>query len=89
MQTPTTTPAPTQGKKIFGTRGLPHTTRNTRFPGSLLAAKELGVNHAHLYRVLAGLRRSACLLARYREWLAARPELPAADIQPQPQNTNL
>lgn len=54
----------------------PHqsTGRNVRFPGSTLAAADLGVSRQHLHRVLIGERASATLLARWKAWLAQHPE---------------
>ncbi len=37
------------------------------------AARELGVNHSHLWRVLYDGRESKRLTERYREWQARNP----------------
>ncbi len=42
------------------------TRRNVRFSGIKRHARELGVTHPHLWRVLVGERTSPGLLARYR-----------------------
>ena len=47
---------------------------HVRFPGSYLAAADLGVDRTHLHRVLTGERRSESLLARWQQWLRANPE---------------
>lgn len=54
----------------------PHQSKGSlvRFPGSTLAAADLGVSRGHLHRVLIGERQSATLLARWQEWLAQHPE---------------
>lgn len=43
-----------------------------RFPGITEAARRLGVDRSHLWRVLAGRRESASLSRRYRELEGAR-----------------
>ena len=48
--------------------------RTTRFPGSSLAAIELGVHRSHLYRVLTGDRQSASLVAGWKAWLSRNPQ---------------
>lgn len=48
--------------------------RLVRFPGSSIAAKELGVSRQHLHRVLIGERQSATLIARWHAWLKRHPE---------------
>lgn len=55
---------------------IPHQSkgRNVRFPGSSLAAIELGVSRQHLHRVLTGERTSAGLLKRWRAWQTKNPE---------------
>jgi hypothetical protein len=53
---------------------------HVRFPGSAIAAAELGVHRGHLHRVLSGQRQSKTLLARWRAWLKAHPEFAA--LQP-------
>ena len=54
----------------------PHQSKGrlVRFPGSSLAAADLGVSRQHLHRVLIGERQSATLLARWKEWLRRNPE---------------
>ena len=47
---------------------------NVRFPGTTMAARELGVHRAHLHRVLTGERESASLLAAWNAWLSANPQ---------------
>ena len=42
-----------------------NTRRRTRFPRIGEAARDLGVDRTHLWRVLTGKRRSASLLRRY------------------------
>jgi hypothetical protein len=56
---------------------VPHQSRLARFPGSTLAAAELGVSRGHLHAVLSGVRESASLTARWLAWLAAHPEFAA------------
>ena len=43
-----------------------------RFPGITEAARRLGVDRSHLWRVLAGRRESRALSARYSAFVAAR-----------------
>lgn len=54
----------------------PHQSKGrlVRFPGSTLAAADLGVSRAHLHRVLTGERQSAILIARWHAWLKSHPE---------------
>ena len=63
----TTSPAPAKA---------PHQSsgKYVRFPGSNVAARDLGCHRAHLHRVLTGERRSHRLLARWKEWLKQHPE---------------
>jgi len=56
---------------------VPHQSRLARFPGSSLAAVDLGVSRGHLHAVLSGNRESASLKARWQAWLAAHPEFAA------------
>jgi hypothetical protein len=49
-------------------------SRHIRFPGSALAASDLGVSRSHLHRVLRGERDSKPLLSRWNAWLAKHPE---------------
>jgi len=58
-----------QGKKVKHKREF-------RYPGICEAAKELGVNRSHLYRVLSGERVSPRIEASkfYRMAMAARQE---------------
>lgn len=58
---------------------VPHQSRQARFPGSTLAAVDLGVSRGHLHAVLSGDRQSASLTARWKAWLKAHPEF--ADLQ--------
>jgi len=48
--------------------------RHVRFPGSSIAAKDLGVSRTHLHRVLTGDRESASLTSRWRDWLKKHPQ---------------
>lgn len=50
------------------------TRHNVRFPGSMLAARELGVHRAHLHRVLTGERHSATLTDGWNAWLTRNPQ---------------
>lgn len=54
----------------------PHQSKGrlVRFPGSSIAAAELGVTRQHLHRVLIGERQSNTLLARWAAWLKANPQ---------------
>lgn len=54
----------------------PHqsTGSNVKFPGSSIAATDLGVTRGHLHRVLTGERQSPTLLSRWKTWLANHPE---------------
>jgi hypothetical protein len=54
--------------------------RNVRFPGSSVAAEELGVTRSHLHRVLTGERKSQPLINRWNAWLKRHPEFAA--LQP-------
>lgn len=56
---------------------VPHQSRQARFPGSTLAAADLGVSRGHLHAVLSGVRESASLTTRWKAWLAAHPEFAA------------
>ncbi len=60
----------------------PHQSKGrlVRFPGSSIAAKDLGVSRAHLHRVLTGERESASLTSRWRDWLKSHPQF--AKLQP-------
>jgi hypothetical protein len=60
----------------------PHQSKGrlVRFPGSAIAAEELGVSRSHLHRVLVGERKSPPLVARWNSWLKRHPEF--ASIQP-------
>lgn len=53
---------------------IPHQSRNANFPGSTIAARELGVERTHLHRVLKGERSSASLVAKWNAWLRKNPE---------------
>lgn len=53
---------------------------NVRFPGSTLAAADLGVSRQHLHRVLTGERESPTLVARWQAWLKRNPQF--ANLQP-------
>jgi hypothetical protein len=59
---------------------IPHQSLKARFPGSSLAARELGVTRGHLWQVLSGRRASLPLLTRWQAWLALHPEF--ARLQP-------
>ena len=48
--------------------------RQVRYPGSSIAAQDLGVSRGHLHRVLSGERKSLDLLGRWNAWLAKHPE---------------
>jgi hypothetical protein len=54
----------------------PHQSKGrlVRFPGSSIAAEDLGVSRGHLHRVLTGERESAPLLARWNAWLKRHPQ---------------
>jgi hypothetical protein len=52
---------------------IPHQSFKALFPGSAIAARELGVHRAHLHRVLRGDRVSKVLSARWNEWLSKNP----------------
>jgi len=54
--------------------------RHVRFPGSAIAAEELGVSRSHLHRVLIGERQSPSLISRWNAWLKRHPEF--ATLQP-------
>ena len=60
----------------------PHQSKGrlVRFPGSTLAAADLGVSRAHLHRVLTGERQSATLIARWHAWLKRNPQF--SNLQP-------
>lgn len=45
--------------------------KRPRFEGVRASARALGVSHTHLWFVLAGVRKSPRLLARYRQLKAA------------------
>jgi hypothetical protein len=48
--------------------------RLVKFPGSSIAAHDLGVSRGHLHRVLTGERKSPALVARWKQWLATHSE---------------
>lgn len=54
----------------------PHQSKGrlVRFPGSSIAAADLGVSRQHLHRVLIGERKSTTLLVRWNAWLKRHPE---------------
>lgn len=60
----------------------PHQSKGrlVRFPGSTLAAADLGVSRQHLHRVLIGERQSATLITRWHSWLKRHPQFAA--LQP-------
>lgn len=60
----------------------PHQSKGrlVRFPGSSLAASEMGVSRSHLHRVLIGERKSDTLLTRWNAWLKRHPQF--ASLQP-------
>lgn len=60
----------------------PHQSKGrlVRFPGSSLAAAEMGISRSHLHRVLNGERKSETLLARWQAWLKRHPQF--ASLQP-------
>jgi len=62
----------------------PHQSKGrlVRFPGSTLAAADLGVSRQHLHRVLIGERQSATLLARWKDWLKRHPEFARLNRRP-------
>jgi hypothetical protein len=70
---------PATGKFMIST---PHQSKGrlVRFPGSSLAAAEMGVSRSHLHRVLIGERKSDGLLARWHGWLKRHPQF--ATLQP-------
>lgn len=44
----------------------------TQFPGSAVFAKQHGLSHSHVYRVLKGERQSRSVLQKYSEWCAQK-----------------
>jgi hypothetical protein len=73
----------TAGKNATGKMiPTPHQSKGrlVRFPGSTLAAQDLGVSRAHLHRVLTGERQSATLVTRWQAWLQLHPQFNA--LQP-------
>jgi hypothetical protein len=62
----------------------PHQSKGrlVRFPGSSLAAADLGVSRQHLHRVLIGERQSATLIARWQAWLKQNPEFARLNRKP-------
>jgi hypothetical protein len=50
------------------------------FPGSSIAAAEMGISRSHLHRVLKGERKSPSLMARWQTWLNRNPQFAA--LQP-------
>ena len=54
----------------------PHQSKGrlVKFPGSSIAAEQLGVSRGHLHRVLSGDRKSPGLLARWNAWLKQHPQ---------------
>jgi hypothetical protein len=54
---------------------IPHQSNGPycRFPGSSIAARELGVHRGHLHAVLSGKRDSKVLMARWNDWLKTHP----------------
>ena len=47
-------------------------TKRTRVRGICEAARALGVNRSHLYRVIRGQRKSESLIRRYEVWRKTR-----------------
>ncbi|MFZ4397647.1 MAG: hypothetical protein ACOYOU_18710 [Kiritimatiellia bacterium] len=43
-------------------------SRKSQHPGITRAAKDMGVSHSHLWRVLSGERQSRVLTQRYLAW---------------------
>lgn len=62
-------------------KSVPHSTLRDTFAAKgwtlRTAAARLGVNHAHLYRVLQGERHSASLVARVQKLPARKTQTPA------------
>jgi hypothetical protein len=75
-------PLPTQQSNQETMTTIPHQSKGplVRFPGSTVAAAELGVTRGHLHRVLTGKRKSPPLLARWNAWLRRNPQY--ASLQP-------
>lgn len=48
--------------------------RTTVYPGSSLAARDLGVHRSHLHRVLIGQRHSTSLMNEWNAWLTRNPQ---------------
>lgn len=61
----------------------PHQSQghHVKFPGSSIAAADLGVSRGHLHRVLRGERKSPPLLARWNAWLKQHPEFARLQIR--------
>lgn len=55
----------------------PHQSLNAKYPGSLIASRELGVSRGHLHAVLSGKRVSHSLKQRFDDWLSRNPEFAA------------
>lgn len=62
----------------------PHQSKGrlVRFPGSSIAAADLGVSRQHLHRVLIGERQSATLVARWNAWLKRHPQFASLNKKP-------
>ena len=63
-------------------------SRCCRFPGSFVAARELGVHRDHLHKVLTGKRESKSLRDRWNAWLQANPEFLKANQAKNPETSN-
>lgn len=54
-----------------------HQSINAKYPGSLIASRDLGVSRGHLHAVLSGKRISKSLTAQWHAWLRKNPEFAA------------
>ena len=55
-------------------KSAPHQSRNAKYPGSTIAARDLGISRGHLHAVLSGKRASKSLTAQWQAWLRTHPE---------------
>lgn len=71
-------------RRAIGRHKAPHQSGgvNVRFPGSSIAAADLGVSRQHLHRVLIGERQSTTLLAKWNAWLKRHPEFARLNRKP-------
>jgi adenylosuccinate lyase len=67
-------------------RKVPHQSLDPRirFPGSTIAAREIGVSRQHLHEVIRGNRTAAPTLRAWKQWLRDNPAFARANRKSNP-----